>query len=95
MSKANIAEALENVLDGLTCQITEQGWEELDRYYKRPFKMYVDLMMLLEIIHEEKGQKIKDLAIKLELIEEDKVHIYKCENTSYSSLEEKNSALEE
>ena len=37
MSKSNAAESLENILDGLLGQVTEQGWEGLDRYIKREY----------------------------------------------------------
>jgi len=71
MSKTNVCESLEDVLDGLTGQVTEQGWEGLDRYYKRPFRMYSTLLSLLKLIDEDRGQKMEDMALEMGLMEKD------------------------
>ena len=68
----NAIESLEAVLDGLTGEITEKGWEGLDRYYKHPFRMYIGLLSILEAVDKEKGKKVSELAVELGILTEEK-----------------------
>ena len=67
--KSNVAESLENILDGLVGQVTEQGWEGLDRYTKRPFKSFTNCVQLLTLLDKEKGDKMDAMCIEMGLYE--------------------------
>ena len=62
-NRSNVAESLENILDGLLGQVTEQGWEGLDRYIKRPFKSFTNCVQLLTLLDEKRGNKLDDDCI--------------------------------
>jgi len=62
-NKSNVAESLENILDGLLGLVTEQGWEGLDRYIKRPFKSFTNCVDLLAVLDEKRGKKLDDMCI--------------------------------
>lgn len=61
--------ALYNLLDGFCGMVSEQGWEGVDRYYNKPFDMFIKNLSLLSVLDKDLGDKLQNYCVKIGIIE--------------------------
>ena len=67
----NKVEALSNTIDAMIGEISERGWEGMDRYWKNPFGTFIGLLEELMKEDREAGLKMEKMASDMGIIELD------------------------
>ena len=66
--KMTVEKVLLNTINAMIGQISEQGWEGMDRYWNRPFSTFSGLIVLLQEINKDQGLNMEEQALDLGII---------------------------
>tara|TARA_R100001594_G_scaffold101059_1_gene135628 strand:+ start:1420 stop:1665 length:246 start_codon:yes stop_codon:yes gene_type:complete len=66
--KLSADQVLYNAIDAMMGEITERGWEGMDRYWNRPFSTFLGLILLLQGLNKAKGLELEKQALDLGII---------------------------